>query len=152
MLLEIHNFTFVNETIDRLEQLSSTQLCSCDTVDGMPENASVPHPLPEPLVDLIAARFRVLAEPMRIKLLDRLRDGDATVTELQEALGASQQNLSKHLGVLLNAGMVARTKQGTSSLYSIADPGVFELCDQVCGGLRRQVSELDAILQTGMES
>ena len=152
MLLEIHNFTFVNETIDRIVQLSSTQLCSCDTVDGMPENASVPHPLPEPLVDLIAARFRVLAEPMRIKLLDRLRDGDATVTELQEALGASQQNLSKHLGVLLNAGMVARTKQGTSSLYSIADPGVFELCDQVCGGLRRQVSELDAILQTGMES
>ena len=118
----------------------------------MPSDASVPHPLPEPLVELIAARFRVLAEPMRIKLLDRLRDGDATVTELQEALGASQQNLSKHLGVLLNAGMVARTKQGTSSLYSIADPGVFELCDQVCGGLRRQVSELDAILQARTES
>jgi hypothetical protein len=44
-------------------------------------------------------------------------------------------------------GAVSRTKQGTSSLYSIADPGVFELCEQVCGGLRRQVSELDAILQ-----
>ena len=55
--------------------------------------------------------------------------------------------MSKHLGVLLNAGIVSRTKQGTSSLYSIADAGVFELCDQVCGGLRRQVSELDAILQ-----
>jgi DNA-binding transcriptional ArsR family regulator len=118
----------------------------------MPADPPVPHPLPEPLVELIAARFRVLAEPMRIKLLDRLRDGDATVTELQQALDASQQNLSKHLGVLLNAGMVARTKQGTSSLYSIADPGVFELCDQVCGGLRRQVSELDAILQTGTAS
>lgn len=118
----------------------------------MPADPPVPHPLPEPLVELIAARFRVLAEPMRIKLLDRLRDGDATVTELQQALDASQQNLSKHLGVLLNAGMVARTKQGTSSLYSIADPGVFELCDQVCGGLRRQVSELDAILQTGPAS
>jgi DNA-binding transcriptional ArsR family regulator len=118
----------------------------------MPADPSVSHPLPEPLVELIAARFRVLAEPMRIKLLDRLRDGDATVTELQQALGASQQNLSKHLGVLLSAGMVARTKQGTSSLYSIADPSVFALCDQVCGGLRRQVSELDAILQTGTAS
>jgi DNA-binding transcriptional ArsR family regulator len=115
----------------------------------MPRDLSVPHPLPAPLVDLIAARFRVLAEPMRIRLLDRLRDGDATVQELQEALGASQQNISKHLGVLLNAGMVARTKRGTSSLYSIADDGVFELCDQVCGGLRRQISELDAILQGG---
>jgi len=115
----------------------------------MTPEPSVPHPLPEPLVDLIAARFRVLAEPMRIKLLDRLREGDATVQELQQALGASQQNISKHLGVLLNAGMVARTKQGTSSLYSIADQGVFELCDQVCGGLRRQIAELDALLQGG---
>jgi DNA-binding transcriptional ArsR family regulator len=118
----------------------------------MSSDSSVPHPLPEPLVELIAARFRVLAEPMRIKLLDRLRDGDATVLELQHAVGASQQNVSKHLGVLLNAGMVARTKQGTSSLFSIADPGVFELCEQVCGGLRRQVSELDAILQGGAAS
>jgi DNA-binding transcriptional ArsR family regulator len=113
----------------------------------MPSPVPVPHPLPEPLVELIAGRFRVLAEPMRIKLLDRLRDGDATVLELQQAVGASQQNVSKHLGVLLTAGIVSRAKQGTSSLYSIADPGVFELCDQVCGGLRRQVSELDAILQ-----
>jgi DNA-binding transcriptional ArsR family regulator len=108
---------------------------------------ATPHPLPQPLVELIAARFRVLAEPMRIRLLDRLRDGDATVQELQQALGASQQNISKHLGVLLNAGMVARTKQGTSAVYSIADARVFELCEQVCGGLRRQIGELDAILQ-----
>jgi DNA-binding transcriptional ArsR family regulator len=113
----------------------------------MPSSVSIPHPLPEPLVELIAGRFRVLAEPMRIKLLDRLRDGDATVLELQQAVGASQQNVSKHLGVLLTAGIVSRAKRGTSSLYSIADPGVFELCDQVCGGLRRQVSELDAILK-----
>ena len=118
----------------------------------MPYDPAVPHPLPDPLVDLVAARFRLLAEPMRIKLLDRLRDGEATVGELQEALGASQQNVSKHLGVLLSAGMVARSKRGTSSVYAIADDGVFELCDLVCGGIRRQVSELDAILQGGQAS
>ena len=112
----------------------------------------IPHPLPDPLVDLIAARFRVLAEPTRIKLLDRLRDGDATVQELQEALEASQQNVSKHLGVLLSAGMVARTKRGTSSLYSIVDQGVFELCEQVCGGLRRQIAELEGIVQGGVSA
>jgi len=100
-------------------------------------------------VELIAQRFRVLGEPMRIKLLDRLRDGDATVGDLQEALGASQQNVSKHLAVLLNAGMVSRAKQGTSARYAIADEGVFTLCEQVCGGLRRQLSELDAVLQGG---
>ena len=87
----------------------------------MSTTSLVPHPLPDPLVDLIAQRFRVLSEPMRIKLLDRLRDGAATVHELTEALGASQQNVSKHLGVLLQAGIVSRAKQGTSSRYSIAD-------------------------------
>lgn len=113
----------------------------------MKQAPPIPHPLPEALVELIAQRFRVLGEPMRIKLLDRLRDGEATVGELQEALGASQQNVSKHLGVLLQAGMVSRTKRGTSACYAIADEQVFELCEQVCGGLRRQLAELDDVLQ-----
>ena len=108
-----------------------------------------PHPLPEPLIELVAQRFRVLGEPMRIKLLDRLREGDATVGELQQALGASQQNVSKHLGILYDAGMVSRSKDGNHTRYSISDPGVFELCDQVCGGVRRQIAELDAILHAG---
>jgi DNA-binding transcriptional ArsR family regulator len=107
----------------------------------------VPHPLPDPLIELVAQRFRVLGEPMRIKLLDRLRDGDATVKELQQALGASQQNVSKHLAILHAAGMVARTKHGNHARYSIADPAVFELCDQVCGGVRRQLQALETILE-----
>ena len=115
----------------------------------MTENVTIPHPLPQPLIELIAQRFRCLAEPMRIALLDRLRDGEASVSELTEATGASQQNVSKHLGVLLSAGIVSRTKRGTSSVYAIADEGVFELCEQVCGGLRRQLDDLDLILQGG---
>jgi DNA-binding transcriptional ArsR family regulator len=107
---------------------------------------SVPHPLPDELVELIARRFRVMAEPMRIKLLDRLRDGAATVGELQDATGASQQNVSKHLGVLLNSGLVARRKDGNFARYEIADESVFELCEQVCGGLRRQLDEMSAVL------
>jgi DNA-binding transcriptional ArsR family regulator len=113
----------------------------------MPDQRSFPHPLAASLVELIAQRFRVLAEPMRIKLLDHLREGDATVGELQAALGASQQNISKHLGILLSAGMVSRAKDGNYARYSIADEGVFELCEQVCGGVRRQLDELDALLQ-----
>lgn len=108
-----------------------------------------PHPLPEPLVELIAQRFRVLGEPMRIKLLDALRDGDATVGELTERLGASQQNVSKHLGVLHQAGLVHRSKHRTFVHYAIADDAVFALCDQVCGGLRQQISELDQVLTGG---
>ncbi|MGC9221772.1 MAG: ArsR/SmtB family transcription factor [Solirubrobacteraceae bacterium] len=113
-------------------------------VDFAPE---VVHPLPEPLIELVAQRFRVLGEPMRIRLLDELREHDATVGELQEALGASQQNVSKHLGILHSAGMVSRTKHGTSVVYSIADPTVLDLCDRVCGGVRRQLLDLEAILQ-----
>jgi DNA-binding transcriptional ArsR family regulator len=109
----------------------------------------IPHPLPDPLVELIAQRFRVIGEPMRIKLLDALRDGDATVSELVGRLGASQQNVSKHLGILHQAGIVGRSKQGTFVRYGIADASVFDLCEQVCGGLRQQVSELDQILTAG---
>ena len=109
----------------------------------------MPRPLPEPLIEVIAERFRVIGEPMRIRLLDALRDGEATVGELTERLGASQQNVSKHLGVLHQAGIVRREKQGTSVLYSIADESVFDLCEQVCGGLRQQVSELDQLLTGG---
>jgi DNA-binding transcriptional ArsR family regulator len=108
---------------------------------------SLPHPLPEPLVDLIARRFRVIGEPMRIRLLDRLRDGEATVYELTEALGASQQNVSKHLHVLLDAGIVGRRKQANSAYYSIADPSVFALCEEVCGSVQRQLAELTALVE-----
>ena len=82
----------------------------------------VPHPLPEPLIELVAQRFRVLGEPMRIRLLDQLRERDATVGELQQALGASQQNVSKHLGILHAAGMISRTKDGNHTRYAISDP------------------------------
>lgn len=109
-------------------------------------SVAVPHPLPDPLVELIAERFRILGEPMRIRLLDALREAPATVGELQEITGASQQNVSKHLGVLLRGGLVDRVKDGNFSRYSIADESVFDLCEQVCGGLRRQLDELDALL------
>ena len=106
------------------------------------------HPLPTPLVELIAQRFRVLGEPMRIKLLDRLREAPATVGELTIELGSSQQNVSKHLGVLHAAGVVSREKDGTSVRYAIADDTVFEICDIVCGGIRRQFDELNGVLQS----
>src|SRR5271166_2774247 len=117
----------------------------------MSTKVDVPHPIPAPLAELIAERFRVLGEPMRIRLLDALREAPATVGELQLATGASQQNVSKHLGVLLRAGLVSRSKAGNFSRYVIADEAVFELCEHVCGGLRRQLDELDALLPSGLE-
>lgn len=104
------------------------------------------HPLPDDLIELIARRFRVLSEPTRIKLLDVLRDGPANVQQITHASGLSQQNASKHLGILHQAGVVSREKRGTSVVYAIADGSVFELCEHVCGGLRRQLDELGSVL------
>jgi DNA-binding transcriptional ArsR family regulator len=115
----------------------------------MPKRPSVPHPLPDPLIDVIAHRFRVLGEPMRIKLLDRLREGPASVQELQEATGSSQQNVSKHLGVLAQVGLIGRQRERNFVLYEITDESVFKLCEEVCGGLRRQLEELDFLLEGG---
>ena len=114
-----------------------------------PAAIQIPHPVPPVLADLVAQRFRVLGEPMRIRLLDSLRQGSATVSELQETTGASQQNVSKHLGILLGVGFVTREREGNFVRYSISDPWVFELCEYVCGGLRQQLGDLDEILGGG---
>ena len=108
---------------------------------------ALPHPLPDELVELIARRFRVIGEPMRIRLLDRLREGEASVNELSEALGASQQNISKHLAVLAEAGILGRRKAGTHVYYRIADEGVFALCEQVCGSLQQQLRALNELVE-----
>lgn len=112
----------------------------------MSERSPLPHPLPEPLAELIARRFRVLAEPMRVKLVDRLREGAAGVNDLALATGSSQQNVSKHLRVLLGEGLVRRRQEGNFARYEIADDSVVALCDHVCGGLRRQLEGLDSLL------
>jgi DNA-binding transcriptional ArsR family regulator len=100
------------------------------------------HPLPDELVELIAERFRVLSEPTRIKLLDRLREREATVLELTELIGTTQQNVSKHLGILQRSGIVARRKEGNFAYYRIIDDGVLILCEGICGSLRQQVDSL----------
>jgi DNA-binding transcriptional ArsR family regulator len=106
----------------------------------------LPHPLPDELAELVARRFRVLGEPMRIKLLDRLREGEASVNELAEMLDGSQQNVSKHLTVLAEVGIVGRRKEGTHVYYRIVDESVFALCEQVCGSVQQQLQTLNELL------
>jgi DNA-binding transcriptional ArsR family regulator len=106
----------------------------------------LPHPVPDDLVELIARRFRVIGEPMRIRLLDRLREGEATVGELSEALSASQQNISKHLAVLAEVGVLGRRKEGNHVFYRVVDEGVFALCEAVCGSVQRQLRSLNELV------
>jgi len=106
-------------------------------------------PLSVPLSELIAARFQVLADPMRIRLLDRLREGEATGQRLAAELGSSQQNVSRHLGLLHQAGVLRRRRQGPFVHYAIGDESVLELCELVCGGLERRLAELGGALAGG---
>ena len=108
---------------------------------------ALPHPLPEDLAELIARRFRAIAEPMRIRVLDLLRDGEASVNELAAQLGASQQNVSKHLAVLADVGIVGRRKDGNHVYYRIVDEGVLGLCEQVCGSVQAQLAALTALVE-----
>jgi DNA-binding transcriptional ArsR family regulator len=85
----------------------------------------------------VARLFRTLAEPSRLALLQALRDGPRAVGELVEELEAKQANVSKQLGILYAAGLVAKERVGNSVAYRIADPLVFELCELVCGKLKR---------------
>ncbi|MGZ4416019.1 MAG: ArsR/SmtB family transcription factor [Gaiellaceae bacterium] len=104
------------------------------------------HPLSDEVVELIARRLRVIAEPTRIKLLDRLRASEATVQELADAVGSTQQNVSKHLGVLADAGIVARRREGSFTHYRVVDESVYRLCEEVCGSVAQQLESLQTAL------
>lgn len=99
------------------------------------------------LLELIAGRFKILAEPMRLRIMNALRTGEKTVTELVEETGAGQANVSKHLGLLYRHRLVDRRKEGLNVYYEITDEGIFRLCDLVCGSLEREVEERQRALR-----
>lgn len=97
--------------------------------------------LTEDVLDLVADRFRALAEPARLRILNALRGGEMTVSGLMEETGLGQANISKHLRLLHDLGFVERRKDGLYAWYSLASEDVFRLCDIVCG---RLAAEADA--------
>jgi DNA-binding transcriptional ArsR family regulator len=101
----------------------------------------------EEFLGLVAERFRVLGEPMRLRLLHCLIGGEKTVNALVEATGATQANVSRHLQTLTRAGILGRRKEGLHVLYRIEDASVFELCDHVCGSLRRDLEAKSRVLR-----
>jgi DNA-binding transcriptional ArsR family regulator len=113
-------------------------------VDGM----AMPSPLPPDLAEMIASRFKLLGEPMRLRIIDRVRTGESGVGALAEELGTSQQNVSKHLQTLHAAGILSRRREGNSVLYSLADTGMVEMCDQVCGSMERQLTSVAETLSS----
>lgn len=87
-------------------------------------------------LEMIASRFRLMSEPMRLKILHTLGDREMNVSELVAATGANQANVSKHLGILYDSGVVTRRKEGLTVNYRVTDETIFELCDVVCSRLK----------------
>ena len=104
------------------------------------------HNLTPELMDIIAERFKALGEPARLQILDALRDGEATVTELVDATGLGQANVSKHLGLLHGLGFVRRRKDGLYVHYCLADREVFRLCDLMCARVEAETTVRKRVL------
>jgi DNA-binding transcriptional ArsR family regulator len=99
-----------------------------------------PRPLTDEGMELLARRFAVLGDPMRLKLLHALFEGEKSVNELVELSGTTQPNVSRHLQKLMHTGTVSRRKQGTMVYYAIADQTLFKLCELVCSSLEKQLA------------
>lgn len=89
----------------------------------------------------LAKYFQALAEPMRLKILNGLRDGEKNVTALVEISGGTQANVSKHLTLLTASRLIKREARGTKAYYSIADQRIYDLCNLVCGQIASQMSQ-----------
>ena len=100
-----------------------------------------PRPLTDDALDLIARRFAVLGEPMRLRLIHALFNGEKNVTTLVEETGGTQANVSRHLQMLTQAHFVSRRKEGLQVFYAIADPTLYQLCELVCGSLEKQLAK-----------
>ena len=107
----------------------------------MPRSKRTHLVLSDETTELVAARFRALGDSSRLKILNTLMAGEHGVSELVEATGLEQSNVSRHLAVLRREGLVERETEGTRAYYKINDPSVIELCEIVCGGIVGQLSE-----------
>ena len=93
-------------------------------------------PMSDRALEMIAHRFKLLSEPTRLRLLQLLLGGEKNVNELVEYIGTTQANISKHLGILCNGGLIVRRRAGTNTYYNIADDSLVQLCDIVCISLQ----------------
>jgi DNA-binding transcriptional ArsR family regulator len=116
------------------------------TPSGGPRGASLRRPLPDEAIEVIAARLRVIAEPTRIRLMGMLDQGDAGVQELAARLGTTHQNVSRHLGVLHQAGMVSRRRDGTGVRYALVDWTGWWLVEQIGASVLSKLDELRGVL------
>ena len=97
-----------------------------------------PKKLDREALEKVADVFKAFSEPTRLQIIQELKEGPRSVSDLVEALGTSQANVSKQLRTLYDAAILKKEKDGTMVFYSIDDETVFPLCELVCEKLNRQ--------------
>lgn len=102
---------------------------SCPSMEGLPPEA----------LGHVAGYFQALSEPTRLQVLNLLRAGERKVGEVAQACGCTAANISRHLSLLMQHGLVARESRGTAVYYRIADDSVYALCDLVCGSIAQRL-------------
>jgi DNA-binding transcriptional ArsR family regulator len=116
--------------------MMAIQTNTCGIMEGLTDQALIQ----------VAQYFSALSEPSRLKILNYLRDGEKNVGELADICECSQANVSRHLSMLAKHGLVKREGRGTAVYYQIADPGIYALCDLVCGNVARQLQSQVSLL------
>ena len=96
----------------------------------------------------VAAYFQALSEPTRLQILNLLRDGERNVGALAQLCGYTAANISRHLSMLVQQGLVEREHRGPAVYYRIADPSVYTLCDLVCGNIGRRLEDVAQVQRT----
>lgn len=96
-------------------------------------------------IGFVAARFKVLAEPLRLQILQHLENGESSVTAITRAVNSTQPNVSKHLKILQDEGLVVKRQDGNTVYYKIEDQSIFELCDVVCNSLKKTLAKRSSI-------
>jgi len=111
------------------------------------------QPLSAAAIEMIAGRFRILGEPLRVRIIQELETGEKTVSQLVEAVGSTQPNVSKHLRLMQEAGIIGRRQEGNLVYCYVSDESVLRLCDAVCTSLGERLSrdaKVAAELNRGM--
>lgn len=105
------------------------------------------RPISATAAEAIAARLRVLGQPLRVRLLDMLEtEGELSVGALAERLDENVQNVSQHLSILRTAGVVRRRQHGREALYSLSTPTAVRIYERVAGSIREETDRLGEAL------
>lgn len=92
-------------------------------------------------LELVAACFSALSDPTRLKILRALKSGEQTVQDLVQLFDYTQPNISRHLSILAQSGLLKKSKRGAFVYYGIANPRIFHLCDSVCSHVSKTIEE-----------